>query len=520
MWANRVSALIMLSLAVAFNVFPLLALAQNSQASSKYPCAFIDTVNITGSYPHEQYGIGNNSNAQHINNSYIYEWMIIPPELVAVYDFIIKNGIRVQTERHLRACVCKLKPCIRFCCSQGFFYSLENKSCSPISSIVDNFVDQDFMEIRFTNGSIGTISTSGHFLVHHGTPCEHMRTITKDNHYVHWTLHENGTIAYKNHLFSKHYCFSAFPESNKDNEMDWQWQPLACVPERLPFILGVREWTYAICLIITVICMIIILFVYLLCTDLRNTFYGVAIKSYTLCIIVGYSLLAHLTLTNPANMSKYACSKIPSFALLYLVLSFYILSFISFNFYLSFFGIILSNLMFWFIFFPIVIIAACWSFFVSFDLYNNRPVFGNEICWFDPRNWSILVYLYVPILLSCVFSGIFYILSLIKLSDGPDIDVNKLMASVSRNRFKSFWKFFGYTLSTWLVCMCSFAINCYRGERTHINYVVCLFIAIHGFGSLYALVGKNQQIQNFLRKIEEEIDSDEIAEISMPMSNF
>ncbi|XP_037880401.1 probable G-protein coupled receptor Mth-like 8 isoform X3 [Glossina fuscipes] len=481
MRANRVSALIMLSLAVAFNVFPLLALAQNSQASSKYPCAFIDTVNITGSYPHEQYGIGNNSNAQHINNSYIYEWMIIPPELVAVYDFIIKNGIRVQTERHLRACVCKLKPCIRFCCSQGFFYSLENKSCSPISSIVDNFVDQDFMEIRFTNGSIGTISTSGHFLVHHGTPCEHMRTITKDNHYVHWTLHENGTIAYKNHLFSKHYCFSAFPESNKDNEMDWQWQPLACVPERLPFILGVREWTYA---------------------------------------IFGYSLLAHLTLTNPANMSKYACSKIPSFALLYLVLSFYILSFISFNFYLSFFGIILSNLMFWFIFFPIVIIAACWSFFVSFDLYNNRPVFGNEICWFDPRNWSILVYLYVPILLSCVFSGIFYILSLIKLSDGPDIDVNKLMASVSRNRFKSFWKFFGYTLSTWLVCMCSFAINCYRGERTHINYVVCLFIAIHGFGSLYALVGKNQQIQNFLRKIEEEIDSDEIAEISMPMSNF
>lgn len=52
--------------------------------------------------------------------------------------------------------------------------------------------------------------------------------------------------------------------------------------------------------------------------------------------------------------------------------------------------------------------------------------------------------------------------------------------------------------------MISFAINYYRGEKTHINYVVCLFVACHGFGSLYSLIGKNSQIQNFLRRIEEE----------------
>ena len=52
--------------------------------------------------------------------------------------------------------------------------------------------------------------------------------------------------------------------------------------------------------------------------------------------------------------------------------------------------------------------------------------------------------------------------------------------------------------------MCSFAINYYRGDKTHINYVVCLLVAFHGFGSLYALIGKNNQIQNFLRRIEEE----------------
>ncbi|XP_037811136.1 probable G-protein coupled receptor Mth-like 8 [Lucilia sericata] len=501
----------------------------NSQVS-KYPCAFIDTVNITGSYPHEvaseQNATSLGSSNMPINISYIYQWMIVPPELIAVYDFVIENRVRIPTERHLRACVCKLKPCIRFCCQPGFYYDLDVKNCLPTNS-TDPQLTQDSFTIHFGNESTALVTTSTHFLIHHGTPCDNMSLRLKDKKPVNWILYDNGTIAYKNFLFPKHYCYSSLPDRDKSESnataLTWHWQPLSCIQERFPFVLEVREWTYAICLIITVICMIIILFVYLLCTEMRNTFYGVAIKSYALCIIIGYSLLAHLTLTDPAHMSKYSCSKIPSFALLYIILSFYILSFISFNFYLSFFGIILSKLMFWFIFFPIVLVVACWSFFVSFDYYNNKPVFGNDTCWFDPRNFSIVVYLYAPIILACIFNGIFYILSLLRMSEGlegGETCINKLIAPLSRNRFKSFWKFYGYTLISWLVCMISFAINYYRDEKTHINYVVCLFVAFHGFGSLYALIGKNNQIQNFLRRIEEEADNDDVAEISVPMRPF
>ncbi|KAM7354845.1 methuselah-like 8 isoform 1-T3 [Cochliomyia hominivorax] len=511
-------------------VITLSLLAITHSQVSKYPCAFIDTVNITGSYSHEMATEQNATtvanNGPPINISYTYQQMMVPPELIAVYDFVIENGVRIATERHVRACVCKLKPCIRFCCHQGFYYDLDLKTCLRTNSS-DPLLTQHTVMVHFRNETVAAVSTSTHFLVHHGTPCDNMRVVLKDKHPVNWTLYENGTIAHKNSLFTKHYCYSSLPERDKMDEnisvVTWKWQPLACIPEKLPFVLGVREWTYAICLIITVICMIIIIFVYLLCTEMRNTFYGVAIKSYALCIIIGYSLLAHLTLTNPADISKYACSKIPSFALLYIILSFYILTFISFNFYLSFFGIILSKLMFWFIFFPIVLVVACWSFFVSFDYYNNKPVFGNDTCWFDPRNFSIVVYLYAPILLACILSGIFYILSLVRMSEGVgggETNINKLMASVSRNRFKSFLKFYSYTLISWLVWMTSFAINYYRGEKTHINYVVCLFVAFHGFGSLYALIGKNNQIQNFLRRIEEEADNDDVAEISVPMTPF
>jgi len=53
--------------------------------------------------------------------------------------------------------------------------------------------------------------------------------------------------------------------------------------------------------------MFIVLMVYLMCSEMRNSFYGVAIKAYAICMILGYALLAYLTLHNPANLSNAAC---------------------------------------------------------------------------------------------------------------------------------------------------------------------------------------------------------------------
>ena len=221
---------------------------------SKYPCAFIDTVNITGSYPHELANEETDSAVAPgtpVNISYIYQWMIVPPELIAVYDFVIENGVRIPTEKHLRACVCKLKPCIRFCCHQGFYYDMQQRNCLAINSN-EPFLNQNSVTIHYRNDTAATVSTSKHFLVHHGTPCDNMRLVLKDKRQVNWTLFENGTITYKNTLFTKHYCYTALPERDKSESnvsviTHWHWQPLACVPERLPFVLGVLEWTYAIC---------------------------------------------------------------------------------------------------------------------------------------------------------------------------------------------------------------------------------------------------------------------------------
>ncbi|KAM8709458.1 hypothetical protein ACLKA7_016289 [Drosophila subpalustris] len=450
----------------------------------RYPCAFIDTVNITGSY----------SLGSTLNGSYIHNWTVIPRELVTPYDFVIENGIRIPATRHLRACVCRLRPCVRFCCAAGQLYHLERHRCEDHP----NAPGHSHMAMELHNGTQLQQELRSWFSVHVELPCDHMRAVTRDSDYLHWTLHENGSIIHREHLFTKHYCFTPVLIGNST----WSWQPLACAPEKLHFVLGVREWTYAICLLICIISMLIVLTVHLMCSDMRNSFYGVAIKAYTFCVIVGYAMLAHLTLHDPANLSTVACRILPSFTLLFLVLSFYILSFISFKLYLSFNGVVLTKLMFWLILGPIVLIAIGWSFFVGFSYHGAKLVFGGDTCWFDPRNWTVMAYFFAPIFIACAISTFFYILTLIRISEEPYIDSEKSFDYLERNRLESFWKFFSYTAIIWFVFVCSFAFNYYRGEKSHLNYAVCLCTAFHGFAALYALIGKNQQIQNFLRRIE------------------
>ncbi|XP_039966335.1 probable G-protein coupled receptor Mth-like 8 isoform X2 [Bactrocera tryoni] len=465
----------------------------------------------------------------------------IPPELVAAYTFIIKDGIRVPVERHMRACICKLKPCIRFCCAEGHYYDTLSKSCVSIASVIDadmvnatqqqqqqqqphslafalTGMDHHEVAVRHSNGSTRLVRTAHHFNVNIGVPCARMRYVHRDNQLVHWTLFENGSIAHRNYLFSNYYCYTPHQLDN----ITWEWQPLACVPKKLPFVLTTKEWTYAICLILAVICMFIILFIYLFASNLRNTFYGVAIKVYTLCIIFGYSIMAHLTLTDPAEFMPWTCINLPACVIIYMVLSFYILSLISFNFYMHFHDIIMSRLMFWIIFFPIALLTIGWSIFAANNDYDGRAIFGGgDTCWFDPRNWSIMVYYYAPIFIACVVCIFFYILTLIRISEGQDYNFRKATGTLDENRFKSFFKFFSYTFIVFLVCVTSFAINYYREDPTHINYAVCLFIIFHGFGALYALIGQNQEVQNFLRRIEDDVsDDDEMTDSAVPMSGF
>lgn len=125
------------------------------------------------------------------NGSYVHNWTVIPKELVTAYDFVIENGIRLPAQRHLRACLCRLKSCVRFCCPSGQFYDLERRHCTVEGVKVP---DYSRMEVAFNNGTQGELELATHFTVHIETPCDHMRAVTKDGEYLPWLLHEVGTV--------------------------------------------------------------------------------------------------------------------------------------------------------------------------------------------------------------------------------------------------------------------------------------------------------------------------------------
>lgn len=143
-----------------------------------YPCAFIDTANISGSYNSE--------------GSYIHNWTVIPRHLVAAYDFVIENGIRIPAPVHLRACICKTRPCVRICCPEGETYDLVARQCLVPIKGLPSLPSQKHMEVELNNGSLRNIELKSRFSIHLGTPCEHMKAATKGAEYVHWTLHEVG----------------------------------------------------------------------------------------------------------------------------------------------------------------------------------------------------------------------------------------------------------------------------------------------------------------------------------------
>ncbi|XP_052845937.1 probable G-protein coupled receptor Mth-like 6 [Drosophila gunungcola] len=78
-------------------------------------CNYADTVDI--------------SHVPLTNGSYNYHGLQIPVHLTGIYDFEhLVGGNERRVKRHLRACVCKLRPCMRVCCPRNQIS--ENGECS------------------------------------------------------------------------------------------------------------------------------------------------------------------------------------------------------------------------------------------------------------------------------------------------------------------------------------------------------------------------------------------------------
>lgn len=117
----------------------ILVFVISSQSEAVIPgCDYFDTVDI--------------SHIPKLNDSYAYEELIIPAHLTGLYTFRqLADGSQEPVKSHLRACICKLKPCIRFCCPRNKM--MPNSRCSD--GLTENLKRiNPYLKITLEDGTI------------------------------------------------------------------------------------------------------------------------------------------------------------------------------------------------------------------------------------------------------------------------------------------------------------------------------------------------------------------------------
>ncbi|KAH8349845.1 hypothetical protein KR084_007883, partial [Drosophila pseudotakahashii] len=85
-----------------FVIILILTIIGNSTADIPN-CDYFDTVDI--------------SDFKRVNDTYIYQGHEIPSNLTAEYNYTeLRDGSKESLKTHLRACVCKVMPCVPICC--------------------------------------------------------------------------------------------------------------------------------------------------------------------------------------------------------------------------------------------------------------------------------------------------------------------------------------------------------------------------------------------------------------------
>nr|AAG22708.1 methuselah [Drosophila melanogaster]AAG22715.1 methuselah [Drosophila melanogaster]AAG22717.1 methuselah [Drosophila melanogaster]AAG22719.1 methuselah [Drosophila melanogaster] len=145
-------------------------------------CDYFDTVDISA--------------AQKLQNgSYLFEGLLVPAILTGEYDFrILPDDSKQKVARHIRGCVCKLKPCVRFCCPHD--HIMDNGVC------YDNMSDEElaeldpFLNVTLDDGSVSRRHFKNELIVQWDLPmpCDGMFYLDNREEQDKYTLFENGTF--------------------------------------------------------------------------------------------------------------------------------------------------------------------------------------------------------------------------------------------------------------------------------------------------------------------------------------
>ncbi|EDV95978.1 probable G-protein coupled receptor Mth-like 9 [Drosophila grimshawi] len=451
-----------------------------AKAHGNFPCPYADTVNIT-------------DGLRLRDGSYSFAGVLVPAELTAEYNFKVIDGVEYKAARHLRGCVCQIKPCITFCCPPDLVFNAQRWNCTRPNQV------RQITHIELSasgNRSVEQVKIMDHFVVRTELGCRNKFVDSNHDSFWQWDLHANGSLQRDDRLWSTdEYCFTPLEHNSA-----WELAPLNC--ER--FQRGYRVWIYAICCIIAILINIFIMALLSSVNEARRSHFGKLIIYYLFFAICGHSLIVYLTLKNPMNLSHEACRNIGYLAYFFIMLSFVYLANCSLDFLLKFRLIPIKNwwrILWYSLSFVCVIVLR---FLVSFAQSSNlpkhlKPGIGEDYCWFDVRLWGILMYYYAPIALLLIFSIGCCLKTYFSIYELP-ADTQYIQGTQLRIMKTHFYAFSVYLVGVFSVWVREMIVYILARVREHFFIIdfwsgICILVlAIAGFA---LLLGKNMYVKSW-----------------------
>uniref|UniRef100_A0A1I8Q853 G-protein coupled receptors family 2 profile 2 domain-containing protein n=1 Tax=Stomoxys calcitrans TaxID=35570 RepID=A0A1I8Q853_STOCA len=387
--------------------------AELPASSGSGNCQFEDTVNLT--------------NAQRYSNgSYLYDnAILIPAHDVDIYDYEeVFDGNRISVDPHPRGCLCHRNEhgrlCAKFCCNNPAreFISHATNQCEPTGRTAPY---SPYFDVAQANGSALRRDVTKDFVVIAGIPCDNAYPldVVGGGGTDKWQLFENGSLSlYQGEivLSKRDYCLMFAPKANgKEMILTPMICPVPVVNEEP--VLGVFS---SIADFITTIFISLTLAVYLLLTDIKDL-QGKCFMGFLISLALGCIFLTIISLPDVV-FPQFSCGFLGFSAYFCSLASFFWLNVACFHMLKTAMGSTESNegnkrlFRFYsayacgvpFAFTIILIIIQATS--IS-DRYKSG--IGGDYCWFDPTNWSAMIYFFgVNAFLLCMDFCLYFVVFL------------------------------------------------------------------------------------------------------------
>ncbi|XP_002065957.2 G-protein coupled receptor Mth2 isoform X1 [Drosophila willistoni] len=447
------------------------------------PCTFFDTVNLTGYKRFE-------------NGSYEYDGIIIPSNLVGVYDYIYKDLVqRVEVEPHMRGCICQLKSCLNLCCPWGEIYVVDR--CTNDSRARQRTWPAPVLNVTFENGTTHPVNIFQQFSVQSFRPCTEMFSLLPEvNEYDSYVLYTNGTMLREDDMtYIRKNEFCLIPSYVNETDTFYTLNPANCDMKSEKTTVKIIN---AYAMLFSIPFMLLTIAVYLLIPELRNQ-HGKSLVCYLLGLSIGYSALCCVLLMKNLDPESIACKSYGYTAYYFFMAAFLWLNVISFDLWHNFRGTRGINRFQEkkrFAFYSLYAWGMAFL-FLGFTIYAQegtdwpgslKPSIGDgQFCWLDMQTWAGMIYFFAPIIFIIGANTVMFVMTAIKIH-GVQREMAKIIARedstknlrTEKDKFGLFLRLFLIMGVTWSSEIVSYFVGSDK-KWSKIFYLTDLCNAMQGF---------------------------------------